>query len=141
MTATAVSCAALHRKCFTSPRPWSEAEFAAYLVDPLIVFCGNASGFALGRVIVDEAELLTIAVDPKQRGVGIGTRLLGDFLTESQNRGAKTCFLEVAASNSAAIALYKASGFEESGRRSGYYRQQNGPAVDALLFSKRLRGN
>ncbi|MGR3662100.1 MAG: ribosomal protein S18-alanine N-acetyltransferase [Paracoccaceae bacterium] len=138
MTLTAETCAALHAKCFTSPRPWAEAAFAAYLVDPLIVFQGDAFGFALGRVVVDEAELLTIAVDPKQRRAGTGSRLLGDFLKESQIRGAKTCFLEVAATNSPAIALYKTSGFEESGRRPGYYRQSDGTTVDALLFSKRL---
>lgn len=138
MTATAKSCAALHAKCFTSPRPWDEAEFAAYLIDPLIVFNCSVSGFALGRVVVDEVELMTIAVDPAHRRAGIGAQLLNDFLAESQNRGAKTCFLEVAANNSAAISLYQASGFQTSGLRPKYYRQADGTSVDAFLLSKRL---
>lgn len=138
MTISARDCAALHAMCFTTPRPWSEAEFAAYQTDPLIVLVGDTRGFALGRVVVDEVELLTIVVAPEQQRKGIGAALLNGLLTVSQSRGAETCFLEVAADNPAAIALYRANGFGDAARRAGYYRQKDGTAVDAIVMSKRL---
>jgi ribosomal-protein-alanine N-acetyltransferase len=138
MNRIATSCAALHAKCFSSPRPWSESEFAAYLIDPLVIFCGDADGFALGRVVVDEAELLTIAVSPDHRRRGLGYRLMVDFLSQGAARAAKKCFLEVAANNHAAIGLYRSQGFQETARRAGYYRQTDGAAIDAVVLSKRL---
>ncbi|MFN3938429.1 MAG: ribosomal-protein-alanine acetyltransferase, partial [Gemmobacter sp.] len=56
-----------HARCFTSPPPWSEAAFAAALADPNGFLCGEGAGFALGRVTLDEAELLTLAVAPEAR--------------------------------------------------------------------------
>jgi ribosomal-protein-alanine N-acetyltransferase len=138
MSDTAKSCAALHADCFISPRPWNEDEFTNLLNDPLTVYCSDAKGFALGRVVVDEAELLTIGVAPDSRGEGRGAHLLNEFLDQCQTRGAETCFLEVAANNATAVSLYQRIGFQEVGRRPKYYAQPKGPAVDAILLSKRL---
>lgn len=138
MTDRAAAYAALHGRCFTSPRPWSAAEFAAYLDDPMIISCGSTRGFMLGRVVVDEAEILTVAVAPAARRQGLGTSLITDFTTAATARGARSCFLEVAANNPAAIALYRRSGFAEVGRRKRYYVQAGSEPVDALIFSKRL---
>jgi ribosomal-protein-alanine N-acetyltransferase len=52
--------------------------------------------------------------------------------------GSQTAFLEVAADNAGAIALYDASGFEAAGRRAGYYARQEGPAADALVLRRTL---
>ena len=130
--------AALHARCFQSPRPWTAGEFNHWLGDSRTIFVGEATGFALGRVVLDEAELLTIAVAPDARRSGTGRALLAEFERIAQQRGAARCFVDVAANNAAARALYRAEGYAESGRRKGYYRQNNAPAVDAILLGKLL---
>lgn len=132
---TPADLAALHATCFTSPRPWSEAEFAGFLSNRLCFLLTEPGGFLLGRVIADEAEVLTIAVAPAHRRAGIGARLMDRFLTESARRGATSAFLEVASLNEAARALYQSAGFSESGRRRGYYDRPDGPADDAILMT------
>lgn len=96
------------------------------------------TGFLLGRIVADEAEVLTLAVDPASRRRGIGARLVAAFLAEAAARGAGRAFLEVAADNAAARALYAAAGFAEVARRRGYYRDPAGGAVDALVLARDL---
>lgn len=126
--------AALHARCFTTPRPWSAAEIAALLADPLVFCLTEPTGFLMGRAVAGEAELLTLAVDPAARRQGTGRRLVAGFLAESARRGAESCFLEVAAQNAAARALYAAAGFVTAGTRRGYYRDGAGKAGDALIM-------
>ena len=102
-------------------RAWSAAEFAALLASPHVFVTGDARGFALGRVIADEAELLTLATDPGHRRQGRAHACLAAFAEEAQARGAATAFLEVAEDNAAALALYAQAGFGETARRAGYY--------------------
>lgn len=130
--------ARLHAACFTMPRPWTAAEFTALLADPLLFCLGTDHGIALGRVVLDEAELLTLAVEPDRRRQGAGTALLRQFEAEAALRGAARAFLEVAASNTAAIALYRAAGYVQSGLRKGYFRAADGKTVDALILSRPL---
>lgn len=130
--------ARLHAACFITPRPWSAAEIASLLDSPLTFALIESGGFLLGRVIADEAELLTIAVDPHHQRQGIGARLLHGFVTTAQDRGAATAFLEVAANNAAAIALYESQGFAQNGRRKAYYHAPQGQPVDALILSRSL---
>lgn len=111
----------VHAAAFTKPRPWSAAEFAALLAAPEVVLVRQGDGFALGRVILDEAELLTIAVHPAARRKGLGRALLADLTQMLRTRGAMRLFLEVAADNQAALQLYHSAGFGEIGRRRGYY--------------------
>ena len=134
---TPAALAAIHAAAFTTPRPWAAAEFAGFLGDPLCFLVSETGGFALGRVVAGEAELLTIAVLPELRRQGLGRRLLKTFLAEARARGGDAAFLEVAATNGAAIALYQSLGFAEVGRRPGYYAGA-GQAVDALCFSVKL---
>ncbi|WP_138467406.1 GNAT family N-acetyltransferase [Poseidonocella sp. HB161398] len=135
---TPAAMAALHAACFTTPRPWSESEIAG-LLDSTGCFAVPApGGFALGRAIAGEAELLTIAVDPGHRREGLGRRLLEAFETRARALGAETAFLEVSAANAAARALYLAGGYEESGRRKGYYQTPEGARIDALVMSRSL---
>ena len=135
---TPAAMAALHARCFTTPRPWTAAEFAALLAEPPVFATLAETGFALGRVVADEAELLTIAVAPEARRNGEGRALLDGFLRTARARGAGTAFLEVAADNAAALALYRWSGFAEAGRRRGYYHSPGNPPVDALVMVKSL---
>lgn len=130
--------AALHGLCFTTPRPWSEAEIADLLASPLVFVRGAAAGFLLGRVVAGEAELLTLAVHPDQRRAGQGRALVQAFLAEARARGAESAFLEVAEANSAARALYAACGFAPAGRRRGYYQRPDGTAEDALILVRSL---
>ena len=122
----------LHGRAFTVPRPWTAAEFAGLLGSPLCFVVLSEGGFALGRVVAGEAELLTIAVEPDRQGQGIGRRLMDLFLQEARQRGAEDLFLEVAADNGRAKALYARAGFVETGRRRGYY-----DGVDAVVMSQR----
>jgi len=123
----------MHSICFTEV--WS-AEAMAGLLDmpgtegviavdgesliPAIAPPGPA-GMVLWRVAGDEAEILTIAVLPPWRRHGLGQRLLDHALAESLAQGAAMMFLEVAADNQAAQALYLSRGFVQVGVRKGYY--------------------
>ncbi|MEO6388697.1 MAG: ribosomal protein S18-alanine N-acetyltransferase [Croceibacterium sp.] len=93
-----------------------------------------AAGFTLSRQILDEEELLLIAVVPDKRGHGIGGDLLGRFIAEARSRGVARLFLEMRDGNGAE-SLYRRHGFEPVGRRRNYYRRGNGPPLDAITFS------
>lgn len=135
---TAKTIADLHAAAFQTTRAWSVDEMQALLQSPHIFVVSADYGFAMGRVIVDEVELLTIAVHPEQQGKGFGRKLLLQFEQEARSRGAKHAFLEVAEDNEAAHALYLSAGWAESGRRQGYYARKAGGSVDAIALSKRL---
>lgn len=134
---TADELARIHAASFRNPRPWTAAEFTAVLASPLCYLVDEPGGFALGQVVADEAELLTIAVLPEARRQGLGRRLLAGFLAEAEARGAVRAFLEVHAENESAIALYRTAGFRPAGRRPGYYRD-GGAVGDALVLSRPL---
>ena len=84
-------------------------------------------------MILDEAEVHRIAVQPSLRGRGYGQLLLEDFLNRVQQGGVVTVLLEVRAGNAPAIGLYEKNGFAEIGRRKGYYQK---PKEDALILQK-----
>ncbi len=131
--------AALHGRVFTTPRPWSAAEFTALLADPLVfLLVEGDAGFLLGRSVAGEAELLTLAVAPEARQRGLGRRLVARFLYQARLRGAGEAFLEVAADNAPALALYARAGFDEAGRRRGYFTVPGRGAADALVLRRRL---
>ncbi|AZQ69787.1 GNAT family N-acetyltransferase [Silicimonas algicola] len=133
------------------PAPWSEKDFADLLADPAVFlaqpFIGpeisrGARGaeplaFALGRVALDEAELLTIAVHRDVRRRGLGAETLAAFEAAARGRSASRAFLEVAATNAPARALYARAGWSEDGVRRAYYRAASG-RIDAILMSKTL---
>jgi len=135
---TPAALARLHAAAFTRPRPWSAAEFAALLDSPGSFLIAHEAVFVLGRAIAGEAELLTLAVDPARRRQGAGRRLVADIEAEAARRGATVAFLEVAADNAPARALYRAAGWAEAGRRPGYYRDGCGAAEDAIIMAKAL---
>ncbi len=132
---TPADLAALHGRVFAVPRPWSATEFADFLARPDCFLLTEPSGFLLGRVVAGEAELLTLAVAPEARRVGHGRRLVDAFLDRSRRLGADSAFLEVAADNLPAIALYQRAGFAVVGRRKAYYACPDGTCADALVMS------
>ncbi|CAN0605058.1 unnamed protein product, partial [Ectocarpus sp. 12 AP-2014] len=117
--------------------PWSAQDFADLLGKPGVFLISERAGFALGRTVLDEVELLTLAVAPGAQRSGSGTRLLAEFEHTAQNHGATRAFLEVAITNTAAKALYAGAGWRVDGVRAGYYRAKPA-AIDAALMSKAL---
>jgi ribosomal-protein-alanine N-acetyltransferase len=96
---------------------------------------GEPAGFALNRIIFDEAELLLIGVRPRFRQRGIGRALVEWSIGRAASLGAKRFHLEVRAGNPA-HQLYEALGFEQIGRRPAYYRGANGQLFDALTLAR-----
>lgn len=130
--------ALIHGQSFTTPRPWSAAEIAGLLSSPLCFLIIESQGFLIGRAVAGEAELLTLAVAPEARREGLGARLVAGFLAQSAARGATSAFLEVAADNAPAIALYDRAGFARAGLRRGYYATAGGARIDALVMSRAI---
>ena len=95
---------------------------------------GALVAMASGWLVVDELHITVVAVDPLQRRQGLGRQVLQALLSQGQGLGAERATLEVATSNTAAVALYRALGFRDAGIRRGYYR--NGD--DALIQWLRL---
>jgi ribosomal-protein-alanine N-acetyltransferase len=94
-------------------------------------------GFALSRTVVDEAELLLLAVSPAFRRRGVGTALVHRTLAVAAASGARLLHLEVRDGNFA-HQLYNRVGFDEVGRRRDYYRGRGGELFDAISLSVRL---
>ena len=130
--------ARIHAAAFD--KPWEAAAIAELIASPL-VFALQAGappvGFVLARVVAGEAEILTLAVDSAARRHGAGRALVEAAAGTAWAMDALTLWLEVAQDNAAARALYAAAGFEEAGRRPGYYRRAD-HAVDALMLRRRL---
>jgi ribosomal-protein-alanine N-acetyltransferase len=93
---------------------------------------GNVIGFLMGRSAADEFEILNLAIAKQHRRSGVATQLLLAMIVWLQKAGTRRAYLEVRASNEAAIALYVGHGFSQNGRRVRYYQN---PAEDALVFS------
>lgn len=122
-------------------RGWPREEFAAAIAGhdtPVYVACDarrKVAGFIMLRLAADEAELITIAVDRKWRGKGVGRALLRAAFADLMMTPARRLFLEVAEDNAAATRLYRGEGFAEIGRRTGYYARADGKPATALVMS------
>jgi ribosomal-protein-alanine N-acetyltransferase len=98
---------------------------------------GPLIGFLLSRTVIDESELLLIAVVPDRHRRGVGRRLLDDFLDRARNDTASRVHLEVRDGNSA-LSLYRTAGFSPVGRRRNYYHSRDGERFDAITLSRQL---
>jgi ribosomal-protein-alanine N-acetyltransferase len=124
--------AAIHMRCF--PDPWSAKAIDELLSTPGCFAYAAAEGFVLARAAGCEAEILTLAVLPKARRHGIGTVLVREAARHAHGLGARILFLEVAAGNLAARALYRRLGLTETARRKGYYTAGRESPEDALVL-------
>lgn len=131
--------AAIHASCFT--RSWDSGAIAPLLGNPgcLALLAATAAGdpaqgLLIARIASDEAELLTLAVLPLCRRLGLARALLGTAMTALREAGAKRLFLEVEEGNAPARALYHSLGAVAVGRRRGYYEH----GADAAIFSLAL---
>ncbi|AKH42262.2 ribosomal-protein-alanine N-acetyltransferase [Croceibacterium atlanticum] len=95
------------------------------------------AGFTMSRSVLDETELLLIAVHPDFRNRGIATRLINRFAYEAYQQGARRLFLEMRETNPAE-ALYLRMDFHKIGRRKNYYRRGAGDPVDAITFAREI---
>lgn len=134
--ATAARLADLHAGAFSAP--WDATAFETLLGQSGVFAIEAPEGFILIRAVADEAEILTLAVDPAARRRGVGARLVQEGAVSAAALGAVRLFLEVADDNAAALALYARAGFTEAGRRTGYYARPDGGRQDALILALNL---
>jgi ribosomal-protein-alanine N-acetyltransferase len=139
--------AALHAEIFKAPwdQPWSVQSFAEILAMPgargwLMTSGDTPIGFLLARFILDEGEILLTGIVPAQQRRGHAGRLMRVLVESARAAGIGTLFLEHAAGNAAAAALYGRFGFSEIGRRRAYYERRGGGREDAITLRSSLAG-
>jgi [ribosomal protein S18]-alanine N-acetyltransferase len=137
----AAAIAALHAASFR--RGWSEQEVEGLLIDRHVVAHrtttgSRMTGFIMSRLVEDEVEILSVAVDRARRGRGLARNLLTLHLRRLAGLGARTVFLEVDEHNAPAIRLYDRAGFREISRRPNYYPGVGGKAAAALVLRRDL---
>lgn len=134
-------CARWHAETFA--RPWTDGEFHDLLAGPGVGGMvarpaasrnGNGGGFVLTRHVLDEAEILTVAVCPACQGLGYGRALMEAALRRLHETGVASVFLEVDRANGPALALYRSLGFMQVGVRPDYYRAADGAKSEALVM-------
>jgi [ribosomal protein S18]-alanine N-acetyltransferase len=122
--------------------PWSEGIFRDCLrvgyVCRVMTLSRQVVAYGVMSFGAGEAHILNLCVDEAQRRRGVGRRLLGALIERATAAGMNEAFLEVRPSNSAAIRLYLALGFERVGMRRGYYQAADG-REDAAVLRRALR--
>lgn len=119
----------LHQKCFPN-KPWSADDFRGLKQSGCEIIMSQ-NGFIVYRIAVDEAEIITIGVNPETRRQGIASAMIGIIEKNIKNQGVKKIFLEVASNNTAGLKLYENCGFKTVGLRPKYY-----DGIDAILMAK-----
>lgn len=128
--------AALEKECFSDP--WSEGSVASELENPLsrwlVALEGEqVLGYVGSQTVLDESDMMNLAVDPAFRRRGIARALVCALIEQLRKMGSRCLTLEVRASNESAQALYACLGFVQVGRRKNYYHH---PKEDALILRK-----
>ena len=128
--------AALEKQCFSDP--WSENSVASELENPLSLWLiaeenGAVCGYVGSQTVLDETDMMNIAVHPDCRRKGIAAALITELVSRLKARGSRVLRLEVRESNFSAITLYEALGFTQLGLRKNYYRN---PKENALILGK-----
>lgn len=129
---------ALEAVCFRDP--WSEKSVASELSNPLSAWLvaveGNTVvGYIGSQTVLDESDMMNVAVSPEHRRKGIAEALVLALADALRQKGSCKLTLEVRASNASAIALYEKLEFKQIGLRKNYYRN---PKEDALILQKEL---
>jgi [ribosomal protein S18]-alanine N-acetyltransferase len=121
--------------------PWSQQQWMdSIAAEHLIFVCKHAEqvmGFLVMMPVVDDLEILSIAVSPQHQRQGCGSALLSFALDYAKQYGFRKLLLEVRASNNNAIHLYSKHQFKQTGLRKNYYRLSTG-REDALLFEREI---
>ena len=122
----------IEKQCFATP--WHESAYLTELVNRSAHYVvarvdDTIVGYSGMWVIMDEAHITTIGVDPGYRGLKIGEQILVAVLEEAMRRGARRATLEVRESNIVAQNLYRKYGFVPAAIRRGYYSDNNENAV------------
>jgi ribosomal-protein-alanine N-acetyltransferase len=133
--------AALHGASFR--RGWSEQEVEGLLLDRHVLahramIGPKLGGFIMSRLVEDEAEILSVAVDRRQRGRGLARNLLRLHMRRLAGLGARAVFLEVDEHNDPALRLYRRAGFTEISRRANYYPGPDHHAAALVLRRNRV---
>ena len=128
--------AELEKLCFAMP--WSEKSVAGELDNPLALWLvamegDRLAGYVGSQTVMDETDMMNIAVHPDYRRRGIAAALIEALVFSLKVRGSRSLKLEVRTSNHPAIALYEGMGFVRLGLRKNYYRN---PKEDALILGK-----
>ena len=128
--------AEIEKMCFHDP--WSQVSIASELENPLSYWLvavdhGQVAGYVGSQTVLDGSDMMNIAVRPSFRRQGIAGNLIEKLIAGVKEKGAICLALEVRASNTPAIDLYKKFGFQQVGRRPNYYRN---PREDALIMRK-----
>ena len=126
----------LEKICFSDP--WSEKSIASELNNELALWLvatqdGRVAGYIGSQTVMDETDMMNVAVHPDYRRKGIAETLVNTLVEQLQTRRSRCLTLEVRVSNTPAITLYDKLGFSEIGRRKNYYRN---PREDALILRK-----
>lgn len=128
--------ARLEAQCFSDP--WSEKSIASELENPLSLWLvaeenGQVCGYVGSQTVLDESDMMNVAVDPRFRRQGIARALIETLIAELAKMGSRCLRLEVRVSNENARALYERMGFRQLGLRKNYYHN---PKEDALILGK-----
>ena len=118
--------------------PWTLSQFQdsinSYQTTVLEVQ-GQVVAFCILQPVLDEANLLLMAVDPQHQGQGLGFKILAESIQLLKNNPIQI-FLEVRESNHAAIALYEKSEFHQIDLRKNYYPNPDGSREHAIIMVK-----
>ena len=128
--------AQLEAQCFSDP--WSEKSVASELENPLSLWLvaeenGQVFGYVGSQTVLDESDMMNVAVDPGFRRQGVARALIEALIAELSKMGSRCLRLEVRVSNENARALYARMGFQQLGLRKNYYHN---PKEDALILGK-----
>ena len=129
--------AELEKICFGT-EAWSERSVASELTNSLSLWLvaeeeGNVWGYVGSQTVMDETDMMNIAVHPEHRKQGIAATLVNNLVDVLKTRGSHSLMLEVRASNDPARKLYDKLGFQQVGLRKNYYRN---PKEDACILRK-----
>ena len=127
--------AELEKICFGT-EAWSENSVASELNNALSLWLvaldgERVAGYVGSQTVMDETDMMNVAVSPNYRRQGIAEKLILSLITALKEKGSHSLSLEVRASNSPAIGLYEKLNFQQVGLRKNYYRN---PKEDALIL-------
>ena len=116
--------------------PWTQKQFEESIASyqsTVIEVQGAVVGFCILQPVLDEANLLLMAIHPSQQGKGLGYQLLDQSIAMLKNDPIQI-FLEVRESNMAAIALYEKADFHQIDLRKNYYPLEKGGREHAVIM-------